>query len=278
LPSRLAFPLQLAFATSYPLSAAFRTGPCYLDVRIPDFAERCSVAMLDNHDDDNHPPNPHRLRKLLACAGLLLVLSSATTLAFASKRIVADQASAATSAASPCVPSTLNRSAVLPGTSLAVSPLPDSYDASPDTQISLLGAPPSALGDVSVRGSRTGRHSGSLKAYSQGDGASFVSSKPFYPGETVSVRGRLTVAGKAQTFAFHFVVSTPDHLRYVAPTHASADAAEVQRFHSRPELEPPALVITATPDLTGRPVLRALLRSRSERADDLRRNRQRRLV
>jgi hypothetical protein len=202
--------------------------------------------MLDNHDDDNHPPNPHRLRKLLACAGLLLVLSSATTLAFASKRIVADQASAATSAASPCVPSTLNRSAVLPGTSLAVSPLPDSYDASPDTQISLLGAPPSALGDVSVRGSRTGRHSGSLKAYSQGDGASFVSSKPFYPGETVSVRGRLTVAGKAQTFAFHFVVSTPDHLRYVAPTHASADAAEVQRFHSRPELEPPALVITAT--------------------------------
>jgi hypothetical protein len=201
--------------------------------------------MPEDHDADNHPSNSHRLRKLLSFAGLLVVLSSATTLAFASKRIVADQASAATSAASPCVPSTLNRSAVLPGTSLAVSPLPDSYDASPRTQISLLGAPPSALGAISVSGSRTGRHGGSLRAYSQGDGASFVPSKPFDPGETVSVRGRLTVAGRAQTFAFHFVVSTPDDLRYVAPTKVPPDPVEVQRFHSRPELEPPALVITA---------------------------------
>jgi len=201
--------------------------------------------MPDNHDADNHPHNHRRLRKLLTCVGLLVVLSSATTLAFASKRIVADQASAATSAASPCVPSTLNRSAVLPGTSLAVSPLPDSYDASPHTQISLLGAPPGALSDVTVSGSRTGRHSGRLEAYSQGDGASFVPAKPFDSGETVNVRGRLTVAGKAQTIAFHFVVSTPDNLKYVPPGRVPANPAEVQHFHSRPELEPPALVITA---------------------------------
>jgi len=201
--------------------------------------------MPHNHDDDTHRPNPHRLRKLLICAGVLVVLSSATTLAFASKRIVADQATAAMSSASPCVPSTLNRSAVLPGSSLAVSPLPDSFDASPHTQISLLGAPPGALSDISVSGSRTGRHSGRLAAYSQGDGASFVPSKPFDSGETVNVRGRLTVAGETQTFAFHFVVSTPDKLRYVAPTHPPADPVEVQRFHSRPELEPPALVVTA---------------------------------
>jgi len=201
--------------------------------------------MPHNHDDDTHLPNPHRLRKLLICAGVLVVLSSATTLAFASKRIVADQATAAMSSASPCVPSTLNRSAVLPGSSLAVSPLPDSYDASPHTQISLLGAPAGALSDISVSGSRTGRHSGRLKAYSQGDGASFVPSKSFDSGETVNVRGRLTVAGKAQTFAFHFVVSTPDILKYVPPGQVPADPAEVQRFHSRPELEPPALAITA---------------------------------
>ena len=234
--------------------------------------------MADNHDDDTHLPNPHRLRKLLICAGLLTLCCSATTLAFASKRIVADQASAAMSSASPCVPSTLNRSAVLPGTSLAVSPLPDSFDASPRTQISLLGAPAGALSDVSVSGSRTGRHSGRLEAYSQGDGASFVPSKPFDSGETVNVRGRLTVAGKAQTIAFHFVVSTPDNLKYVAPGHVPADPAEVQRFHSRPELEPPALVITARSprDLAGRPVLRSLLGSGPERADDLRRSRQRR--
>jgi len=200
--------------------------------------------MADNHDDDTHPPNPHRLRKLLICAGLLTLCCSATTLAFASKRIVAEEASAAMSA-SPCVGSTLNRSAVLAGTSLAVSPLPDSFDASPHTQISLLGAPAGALGGVSVSGSRTGRHSGRLEAYSQGDGASFVPSEPFDSGETVSVRGRLTVAGKAQAFAFHFVVSTPDNLRYVAPGQVPPDPLEVQRFHSRPELEPPALVISA---------------------------------
>ena len=72
------------------------------------------------------------------------------------------------------MPAQLNRSAVLPGTSLAVSPLPDSYDASPHTQISLLGAPASALSAVSVRGSQSGPHPGQLRAYSQGDGASFV--------------------------------------------------------------------------------------------------------
>jgi hypothetical protein len=170
---------------------------------------------------------------------------SATTLAFAAKRIVAARAAATAPSAPRCVPSTLNRSAVLPGSSLAVSPLPDSYDASPHTQISLLGAPAGALSDVNVSGSRTGRHSGRLEAYSQGDGASFVPSEPFDSGETVNVRGRLTVAGEAQTFAFHFVVSKPDILKYVPPTHAPADPVEVQRFHSRPELEPPALVITA---------------------------------
>ncbi len=110
--------------------------------------------MPDRHYDDTHPHNPHRLRRLLICAGLLVLRCSATALAFASKRIVAEQAAAATSAAAPCVPSTLNRSAVLPGTSLAVSPLPDSYDASPYTQISLLGAPAGELADISVSGSR----------------------------------------------------------------------------------------------------------------------------
>jgi hypothetical protein len=196
-------------------------------------------------DDDIHLSNPHRLRKVLVCAGLLVVCSSATTLAFASKRIVAEEAAFVAPSAPPCFPSTLNRSAVLPGSSLAVSPLPDSYDASPHTQISLLGVAPGALSDVSVSGSQTHKHSGRLEAYSQGDGASFVPSKPFRSGETVSVRGKLTVAGKTQIFAFHFVVAQPDNLPYVAPEHVPADPAEVQHFHSRPELQPPELVITA---------------------------------
>jgi len=182
---------------------------------------------------------------VLLCASVLVVCSSATTLAFASKRIVAEQAAFLAPAAPRCFPSTLNRSAVLPGTSLEVSPLPDSYDASPRTQISLLGAAPGALSAISVSGSQTGRHSGRLLPYSQGDGASFVPSKPFRSGETVSVHGKLTVAGKTATLAFHFVVSQPDDLPYVAPEHIPADPADVQHFHSRPDLQPPALVITA---------------------------------
>ena len=217
----------------------------YPDVKIPNFAEPCPATMPDNHDDDTNPPNSHRLRKFLICAGALVVLSSATTLAFASKRIVAEQAAFRAPSAPRCFPSTLNRSAVLPGTSLAVSPLPDSYDASTDTQISLLGAPADALSDISVSGSQTHKHNGHLKAYSQGDGASFVTSKPFRSGETVSVRGKLTIASKTQVFAFHFVVSRPDILKYTPPEHVHYDPGEVQHFRSRPELQPPELVITA---------------------------------
>ncbi len=59
-----------------------------------------------------------------------MVLASATTLALASRRITAEQAAYSAPSAGRCTPSTLNASAVLPGTGLAVSPLPDSYDAS----------------------------------------------------------------------------------------------------------------------------------------------------
>jgi Arylsulfotransferase (ASST) len=201
--------------------------------------------MPGNHDNNTHLSNPHRLRKVLICGGLLVVLGSATTLAFASKRIVAEQAAFVAPSAPRCFPSTLNRSAVLPGSSLAVSPLPDSYDASPSTQISLLGAPAAALSSVSVSGSQTHKHSGRLEAYSQGDGASFVPSKAFRSGETVSVRGKLTSAGKAEVFAFHFVVAQPDNLRYTPPAHVAANPGEVESLHTTPQLKPPTLSITA---------------------------------
>ena len=175
-----------------------------------------------------------------------MVLSSVTALAVASKRIAAEQAAFSAPSAARCEPTMLNRSAVLPGTSLAVSPLPDSYDATPRTQISLLGAPVAALSDVSVSGSQTGRHSGRLEAYSQGDGASFVPSQPFSSGETVTVRGKVkNAAGQTQAFAFHFVVAQLDALKYAAPGKVAADAGAEQSFYSRPELHPPSLVVTA---------------------------------
>jgi hypothetical protein len=197
-----------------------------------------------------------RLHKVLACSALLVVLSSAATLAFASRRITAEQAAYSAPGAPRCAPTTLNRSAVLPGTSLAVSPLPDSYDASPETQISLLAASPSALrspsalGDVRVWGSQTGSHAGRLLAYSQGDGASFVPSTPFRPGETVSVHGYLASGSVRRPFAYEFVVARRDYAIYGATASVTRDPAEMQHFHSRPELEPPLIDVTQRSSLT----------------------------
>ena len=98
-----------------------------------------------------------------------------------------------------------------------------------------------------VVGSQTGAHTGRLIAYSQGDGASFVMGKPFAAGETVTVRGSVKVGPKTQPFAYHFVVAHQDPVDYDAAATASQtrDYNEMQHFHSRPELEPPSLVVSA---------------------------------
>ncbi len=193
-----------------------------------------------------HETTHRRLRRTLIAAAVLVAVSSAGALAFGSKRIAAEDAAYNGPSVSSCVPSQLNRSAVLPGTSLAVSPLPGSYDASASTQISLLGAPASTLSAVSVSGSHSGSHPGRLIAYSQGDGASFVPSRAFDPGETVTVHGRVATSAGAKSFAYQFVVARQDKLPYtptVTPTH---DPGEEQHFHSAPTLQPPVLEVTAS--------------------------------
>jgi Arylsulfotransferase (ASST) len=175
---------------------------------------------------------------------------SIATIAYGAKRIVAEQASYNGPEAPQCVPQTLNRTALLPGTTLSASPLPDSLDSSPSTQISLLGAPISALSHLSVTGERSGKHTGHLLAYSQGDGASFVASKPFTPGEVVTVTGTLSSAGKSTQFGFHFTVSELDKIPRPStaprtPKGVDGSPHEYQTFHSRPELKPPTVSVTA---------------------------------
>src|ERR1035441_4078860 len=96
------------------------------------------------------------MRRFLLTAGVLVALSSIVTLAIASRRIVSEEAAFRAPAAGRCEAEQINRSALLPGTTVAVSPLPGSYDATPATQISLLGAPSSDLGRLRVIGSHTG--------------------------------------------------------------------------------------------------------------------------
>ncbi len=189
----------------------------------------------------------HRLRRGLVAGGVLVALGSATTLAIASRRIKAEQAAFVAPASARCEPTSFNRSAVLPGTPLSVSPLPGSYDASAHTQISMLGAPAGAISGVSVRGSESGTHGGRLRAYSQGDGASFVPSSPFISGETVTVRGRVKSGARTRAFAYSFVVATQDELPYVkANAPSGQDYNEKMHFHSAPTLEAPAVVVTAS--------------------------------
>jgi Arylsulfotransferase (ASST) len=186
-----------------------------------------------------------RQRRLLFGGSLLVLLASVTTLALASRRIQAEQAAFTAPSAGRCMPTTLNRSAVLPGTPVAVTPLPDSYDALPRTQISFLGAPVRELSKITVSGSSTGAHTGLLRAYSQGDGASFVPTAPFKAGETVTVRGLLDSGGHSASLAFHFVIAREDVLPHPSSSHPIRDPNEKQHYHTRPDLEPPAMVISA---------------------------------
>jgi len=148
--------------------------------------------------------------------------------------------------ASPrCTPQTLNRSAVLAGTGLSVSPLPGTMVAEPSTQISLLGAPARAISDVSVVGSRTGAHVGRLIPYSQGDGASFLVERPFAAGEQVSVRGALREAGASKSFQYSFTVAHQDPLPDITAAYkTSAHPVGLQHFHSAPTLEAPSVHVS----------------------------------
>ncbi len=187
----------------------------------------------------------------------LLVLAPAGRVSRATHPLVlsADAVSAAASTVAPasqagagrasCAPSQINRSSLLAG-AVTVSPLPGSRDASPLTQISVLGAPAAALSAVQVRGSRSGSHAGRLAPYSQGDGASFVPAKPFVPGETVGVRATLTSSGRQTPIGFSFQVAVPDTFGEAGgSTPPPPKPSEYQSFRSRPDLRPPTVTVTA---------------------------------
>jgi Arylsulfotransferase (ASST) len=173
-----------------------------------------------------------------------ILVGSVAALAFGAKRIAAENAAYRGPAAPQCAPSHLGGSATLPGTKLAVSPLPDSLDASYNTQVSLLGYPASELSSISVSGSRSGGHSGRLEAYSQGDGASWVPAKAFTPGETVVVHGKLVLGGKSYPFAFHFTIAVRDAIGHPASTPKPAGTpSELDVFNSRPDLHVPIVKV-----------------------------------
>jgi hypothetical protein len=144
-----------------------------------------------------------------------------------------------------CIPTRLNRSAVLRGTDLSVSPLPGTMVAAPSTQVSLLGVPAGEIADVSVTGSSTGAHRGRLIPYSQGDGGSFVSQRPFAAGEHVTVRGTLRLTGAEEPFRYSFTVAHEDPLPDITAKYKqSASPVGLHSFHSAPELRAPTVHVS----------------------------------
>jgi hypothetical protein len=156
----------------------------------------------------------------------------------------------------------LNNSALQDG-SVTISPLPGSRDASPQTQISFLGVPAGELSAVSVVGSRSGAHTGRMAAYrseiggtatgpsptaeggGQGDGASFLPARPFAEGERVTVRARLRIGGSVRALLDQFAIASQDQISSTPETIHPGGASEVQSFHSRPDLRPPVVTVTA---------------------------------
>jgi Arylsulfotransferase (ASST) len=159
------------------------------------------------------------------------------------------QSAASSGGKSPaCLPSTLNHSAKLAGLNVDVSPAPETDTANPHTQISFLGAPAAELHAISVVGQRSGRHSGRLHGYSQGDGASFLPDTPFAAGELVTVHAVIGGAGggsAGKPIAFRFRVDTPYSTATVKPyPNPRAASADYQSFATLPGVEAPILNVT----------------------------------
>jgi hypothetical protein len=159
------------------------------------------------------------------------------------------QAALAAQIAPACAPSSLDNSALQDGT-VTVSPLPGSRVASPQTQISFLGVPASDLSEISVDGSETGTHSGRLEAYSDGDGASFVPTRPFAEGERVTVHARLRLGSSVKALSDVFGIAHEDHITSTPAPIYPGSSSEFESFYSRPELHPPVLTVTAASPAT----------------------------
>ncbi len=133
-----------------------------------------------------------------------------------------------------------------PPPDLSVFPVPGARVAAPQTQITFRGMPIAQVGRVSVAGSRSGVHAGRMEADSDGEGGSFLPNRAFTPGERVTVRltSALIGAGSHRQRSFHFTIANPaGQVPHQPLPLASRTAGDLQQFHSRPDLQPPAVKI-----------------------------------
>jgi hypothetical protein len=127
---------------------------------------------------------------------------------------------------------------------VATFPMAKTPDASPRTTISFRGIGPGKLTGVTVKGSRTGAHPGTLRPHPDGHGVSFVPKRGFKPGETVTVDAKQKLLGE-QDGAVQFKIALAPRLGVPAKVQKDPAGHPVgeQHFHSRPDLLPPSVKI-----------------------------------
>jgi Arylsulfotransferase (ASST) len=146
------------------------------------------------------------------------------------------------SASSASIQPTSARAVAAGSSAVAVSPEPGTPDASPVTQISFLGASGTTVSNVTVKGSHSGSHSGTLKAYSTGTGESFIPAHPFQTGEHVMVHAQIG-GPDAGTVSTSFTIASqysPSQKQFPVNPGSSSD---IQHYSSAPTLTPSTVSI-----------------------------------
>ncbi len=127
---------------------------------------------------------------------------------------------------------------------VTVSPLPDTPDASPATQISFLGGAGTQVANVRVVGSSSGVHAGTLRAYSTGTGESFLPAHPFRAGERVTVHARVGTGSATQPASTTFTIAHQAAVSQKEFPINPGDPHAVQHYSSAPGLTPSTVNIT----------------------------------
>jgi len=126
---------------------------------------------------------------------------------------------------------------------LTVSPQNGTLDASPSTQISILGRKAKQIDSVTAVGSVSGSHTGQLEGYSDSSGASFVPDTPFTPGETVAVNVQAN-GGRAASVSFTIGTLVPAAAIPTLNLSTPHQDTKLQHFVSRPDLLPPQISVS----------------------------------
>src|SRR3954451_19777437 len=128
-------------------------------------------------------------------------------------------------------------------TTFSVYPIPGTPTAGAKTTISFRGGDAAALGTVTVKGSKSGTHTGKLLAHSDGQGVSFVPAKPFKANETVSVATDKPVVGGANG-DFKFTIGNLTTRKARPVELPDVGRGTVQEYPTRPDLTPPSVTVT----------------------------------